>query len=135
MAYIVTFETASLDPSKEMPNPHNPIAGSSVLSWLIEKCLKHPIHCTSPEAEDWGWYIDVTDGDARYLVGGVCFSSPKDDPSESHEWLVQIDKKRSLLDILLGRNKLNAADVMVARIRDAIRAEPDFEKVEGQLER
>lgn len=135
MAYVMTFETTSLDPAKEMPNPYNPIAGSSILSWLIENCLRHPIECTRPEAEDWGWYVDVTDGDARYLVGAACFWSPEDDPSQSHEWLLQIHKKRSLLDKLLGRNKLNAIDALVARIRDAIHAEPSFEKVEGQLER
>lgn len=130
MAYLVTFESASLDPSTESENPINPIRGSTVLDWLSEHCFVAPIECTKPAPEDWGWYVYVTDGDDTYMVGGVCFENPEDHPSNSHEWLIQIHKNRSLLDKLLGRNKLSPADSVVVKIREAIFHEPSFEKVE-----
>ncbi|MDJ0918990.1 MAG: hypothetical protein QNJ05_14610 [Woeseiaceae bacterium] len=130
MAYLVTFETASLDPSGESENPHNPIRGSTVLDWLSAHCFAEPLEWTTPEPEDWGWYIDVVDGADTFLVGGVCFENPEDEPSDSHEWLIQIHKKRSMVDKLLGRNRLSPSDPIVVKIREAIINEPSFEKVE-----
>ncbi|MDJ0760698.1 MAG: hypothetical protein QNJ19_14980 [Woeseiaceae bacterium] len=130
MAYLLTFETALLDPSGESENPHNPIRGSTVLDWLRHNCFSEPLRWTEPEPEDWGWYIDVVDGEDSFLVGGVCFENPEDEPSDSHEWLIQIHKQRSIIDKLLGRNRLSPADPVVALIRDAIMNEPGFAKVE-----
>ena len=69
MAHIISFTTDRFNVSSEKPNPINPIAGQSVLLWLRDELLTAQYRVTEPDAEDWGWYIDVECAAASYLVG------------------------------------------------------------------
>jgi len=126
MAHIVSFHSGKFDVSAETPNPINPIAGQSVLAWLRAELAKAHYTATEPDAEDWGWYIDVTGNDNSYLVGA---SADADGSTADVEWVVQIHKHRSFRDKVFGRNKMAANDPVVALIERIVRAEPQIFEV------
>lgn len=122
MAHLVTFRTAKFDPKAEPANPINHIAGHAVLSWLTASLRGTGYTCGEPDAEDWGWYVDVTGPGATYLLG----ASGEDDPSDhgTIEWTVQIHRQRAFADKLLGRNAHLADDALTALVEKIVRAEP-----------
>jgi hypothetical protein len=123
MAHVISFITSRFDIAAEKPNPINPIAGQSVLLWLKAELLRADYQVTEPDAEDWGWYMDVQDADAAYLVGASA------DAEAPLEWTVQVHKHRSMTDRLLGRNKMAADDRLSALIERLIRADGAMQQI------
>ena len=124
MAHLISFDTSKFDLAAEPPNPINPIAGVSVLRWLRE-ALGDGYAVSEPDAEDWGWYVDVTRAGAVYLVG----ASAEANEGGAH-WMIQVHRHRSLKDKLTGANKLAADDPLTERIASLLRADPAFRNVE-----
>ena len=120
MAHLFTFRTSRFDIRAEDPNPINPIPGQSVLLWLRAQLAGAQCAVTEPSAEDWGWYVDVELGGAHYLVGA---SADLPEPSREVEWMVQVEKHRSLRDKFLGQNKMAADDPLVALIERTLRTD------------
>ena len=120
MAHIISFKTSRFDVTKETPNPYNPIAGHSLLTWLRGELEKAQYPTTEPDAEDWGWYIDVRGNEASYLVGA---SADAENPTGDVEWTIQVHKHRSGKDKILGRNKMAADDPLAALIERIVRAD------------
>jgi hypothetical protein len=131
MAHVVTFRSSKFDTATETPNPINPIAGESVLRWLCEQLRNSSYQTTTPEAEDWGWYVDVSGAGASYLVGA---SADPDEPGASIEWTVQIDRHRSLKDKLTGANKMATDDPLSTLIDRIIRSDPAIADVERETD-
>ncbi len=123
MAHVISFITSRFDIAAEKPNPINPIAGQSVLLWLKAELLRADYQVTEPDTEDWGWYMDVQDADAAYLVGASA------DAEAPLEWTVQVHKHRSMTDRLLGRNKMAADDRLSALIERLIRADGAMQQI------
>ena len=126
MAHLFSFKTSLFDISREEPNDINPIAGQSVLFWLRDELVNAHYRVTEPATEDWGWYIDVDGDHGSYLVG----ASADADAAPPIEWMVQVDKLRSLKDKLLGKNRMEANDALSALIERLIRADSRLELVE-----
>jgi hypothetical protein len=123
MAHVITFRTARFNIAGERPNPINPIAGASVLQWLREKLSESRYETTEPDAEDWGWYIDVKGNGAAYLVGA---SGEAGDDSAGHvDWPIQVHKHRSLKEKITGANKLADDDRLSALIERLVRQDAD----------
>jgi hypothetical protein len=114
------------DISKEEPNSINPIAGQAVLNWIRGKLAGSGYTSTEPEAEDWGWYIDVSGNGSSYMVGA---SGEPERPPPDIDWTVQIHKSRSLKDKLTGGNKLTHEDPLAHLLEDIVRNEPSFQNV------
>jgi hypothetical protein len=129
MAHVITFRSSKFDTATETPNPVNPIAGQSMLRWLCEQLRSSPYQTTTPEAEDWGWYVDVSEEGASYLVGA---SADPDEPGASIDWTVQIEKHRSLRDKVTGGNKMAADDALSALVERIIRSDPAITDVERE---
>lgn len=127
MAHVVTFRSSKFDIATETPNPINPIAGESVLLWLREQLGNSPYRATTPEAEDWGWYVDVSGTEASYLVGA---SADAEEPGASVDWTIQIHKQRSFVDKLTGANKMAIEDPLSVLVERIIRADPNIADVE-----
>jgi hypothetical protein len=127
MAHVITFRTSKFDPTTETPNPINPIAGESVLTWLSGQLRKSGYQATSPAAEGWGWYVDVSGNPGAYLLGA---SADAQESAASVEWTIQIHKHRSVVDKLTGRNKMLVDDPLAARVEQILRADPDIKDVE-----
>ncbi len=127
MAHLITFRTSRFDPHAEPANPINPIAGHGVLVWLAESLRTAGYTSGEPDAEDWGWYVNVTGHDTTYLVGASGESEADDDGEV--DWSVQIHRQRSFSDKLLGRNAHEPDDALTAFIERMIRAEPSAAQV------
>ena len=124
MACVIRFLTDKFDVSKERPNPINPIPGESLLTWLRERARPR-VQLTEPDAEDWGWYSFVDWGGRQYLIG----ASASDDSASEREWILQIDKQRSMKEKLLGREAMGADDECAAFFRELLESEPAFKSV------
>jgi len=123
MARVIRFMTDKFDISKERPNPINPIPGESLLIWLREQAQSR-VPMTDPDAEDWGWYSYADWNGRQYLIG----ASASEDEGEL-EWILQIDKQRSMKEKLLGREAMAADDECAAYFQALIDAEPAFKSV------
>jgi len=132
MAHVISFRTVKFDVAAEAPNPINPIAGQSVLEWLRSELANAGYRSTAPDAEDWGWYIDVDAGGRSYLVGA---SGDTDATTAEIEWTLQVHKVRSFKDRLLGRNTMHPDDPVTALIERALRADPRIGHVSVERER
>ena len=126
MAILISFTTKKFDASKETPNPINPIAGQGLLSWLRKELVKASWQVAEPDAEDWGWYMMTQKSGASYLVGA---SGEISDGTPTTDWIVQIHKKRSLLEKLTGRNEQTDDDLLAGEIASIIRRDASFTKV------
>lgn len=126
MAWVMTFTSSRFDASEEAPNPINPIAGQAVLQWIRQQLAASPYTATEPAPEDWGWYMDVSAGSAMYLVGA---SGEPEEGVRDTTWTIQVDRHRTLMDKLKGRNKLTATDEWIVWLTQLVRSEPSFSAV------
>jgi hypothetical protein len=126
MAHLIAFRTDRFNISQEPSNPINPIAGHSVLNWLREELAKAAYQSTEPDTEDWGWYIEVEGESGAYLVGA---SADAEGTTSEVDWMVQVHKRRSLKEKLLGRNRMAADDPLFALIERLVRADKRMAQV------
>jgi hypothetical protein len=126
VAHLITFSTDRFDVSSETPNPINPIAGEGLLKWIRGKLAGTLYTATVPEAEDWGWYMDVEGGGSSYLVGA---SGEPEPPGANIDWTIQVHKHRSLRDRLTGKNKTASDDPLFVLLEGFVRGESDFRDV------
>ena len=116
------FRTARFDTARETPNPTNPIFGESLLTWLRERLAPtHPMPAPAPE--DWGWYSDLTWDGRTYLIGA---SSEGPEEDGLCEWVLQVEKRRSAMEKLTGRAKMDAADPCLRALHALLAAESDI---------
>ena len=121
---IIRFTTTLFDISKEEENPINPIYGQSLLLWIRDKLLHLDI--TMPNYEDWGWYSMINFENRTYMLGASCLAEDKN----KLEWILQIDKPRSLLEIILGKEKMTENDKCFLYFKKIIETESSFKNIE-----
>ncbi|MFT6908613.1 MAG: hypothetical protein ACJAS1_005316 [Oleiphilaceae bacterium] len=128
MHIAISFKTSKFDVSNENKNPINPIYGESLLKWLkLELSSTHEI--TEPDAEDWGWYSNITWKGREYMLGASTYYEEGDNPTSELEWIFQIDKQRSFKEKLLGKEKISCNDECVLFFKSKLEAEPDINSV------
>lgn len=121
MAGVITFKSRKFDVSAETPNPNNPIFGQSVLAWLAGALRSAGYQVAEPEPEDWGWYVDVRNGEVSYLLGA---SAELEEAGAPVEWTLQVDRHRSAMDRLRGRGKLTEDDALCVMLASLLKREP-----------
>ena len=131
MAHVIEFTTSRFDISKETPNPINPIAGQSVLSWLRQELIRAGYTVSEPATEDWGWYVGVEKDGASYLVGA---SADAENAAADVDWVIQVHKSRSLKDRMFGSNTMAVDDPLVALIEKVIRSDNTIQNVSSTRE-
>ena len=124
MTHVIRFRTDQFDVSKERPNPINPIPGESLLLWLRERA-RPDVAVSEPDAEDWGWYSSVEWKGRSYMLG----SSASEDDSGDREWILQIEKHRSVKEKLLGRAKMSKDDECARYFQRLLENEATFKGV------
>ena len=130
MGCDILFQTSRFNLSQVKPHFINDCCfGEDLAAWLREKLAAEGISAIEPGQEDWGWYIEATHGGQSYFIaiGGI----PSDgggDPNHG-EWRIGIEKHRTLMDKLRGRNAMNPDEPIVAVIRGIIEQEPAFADV------
>ena len=128
MHYVISFESKVFDLESEEENPINPIKGKSVGEWMAARLDKAGVLVTEVDAEDWGWYVYATYQGNDYLVGFIGLQSESAD--ESPEIIVQVDKKRSLIEWILRKNRMTEDDSFLDLVQSQIRSLPDVTNVE-----
>jgi hypothetical protein len=133
MACLITFRTSRFDVTKETPNESNAFAGQGVLKWLRDELAKHQYESTVPDMEDWGWYIDVKGSGASYMVGASAEVEYKDAEGETLaydatgndvlDWTLQIHKRRTFVENLLGKNKMATDDRLCADVERIVKSD------------
>lgn len=121
MARVIRFTTAKFDVSNERPNPINPIPGESLLWWLRE-VASPDVTVSEPDAEDWGWYSSVDWHGRSYLLG----SSASEEENGEREWILQIEKHRSIGEKLLGKEKMSEGDECASYFQKLLENEAAF---------
>jgi hypothetical protein len=124
MARVIRFTTSKFDVSKERPNPINPIPGESLLLWLRSQALPE-IAMSEPDAEDWGWYSSVEWKGRLYMIG----SSASEEEGDEREWILQIDKHRSVKEKLLGSEKMTQDDECAWYFQRLLEGEASFNAI------
>jgi len=125
MARVLRFYTSAFDVAKERPNPINPIPGESLLLWLMEHA-KGCVEVSAPDAEDGGWYSSAEWKGRKYLLGA---SASDEDEKGQREWVLQIDKHRSVTEKLMGRAAMRPDDECAHYFEELIKREPAFREV------
>ncbi len=121
MHLVIHFQSRLFDLAGEPENPINPIPGTSLLEWLRTHVPEN-LAMSAPEAEDWGWYSQVSWQGRTYMVGACAHESP----DGNHEWVLQIDKSRSVKERLLGQAKMSPDDPCFSYFHSLITQEPTF---------
>ena len=129
MHYIITFKTAKFDVSKEKENPINPIYGYSLLDWLRKKVIGK-VQITEPDAEDWGWYSYLSWNGRDYLIGASVHYEKGEDPNSELEWVFQVDNQRSLIERIMGKEKMSKDDPCLLFFKSIFEVDPDFKEIE-----
>jgi hypothetical protein len=118
---VIHFQSRIFDLRSEPENPINPIHGSSLLDWLRPRIP----NMSDPSPEDWGWYSHLTLEGRSYLIGSCAHESP----DGNHEWVLQIDKSRSLKEKLFGQAKMATTDPCFVLICGLIQQESGFTSI------
>jgi len=129
MNQAIHFKTSLFDVTKERENPINPIFGLSLLDWLRNE-FADELSITDPEAEDWGWYSEIEFKDNFYLIGSCVLIEEDEALAGDIEWVSQIEKKRSIKEKLLGRNKMLPSDPCLTYFKELFEKQPEFKEVQ-----
>jgi hypothetical protein len=121
---VIRFRSRLFDITKEPENPYNPIRGTSILQWLRVR-LPDGVSASEVEPEDWGWYFDANWAGRTYMVGAFA----DEVPGGEAEWAIQFEKSRTLMEKLLGRERLRKGDPVVEFVLALLRGEPTFTEV------
>ena len=122
---VIRFTTTIFNVEDERPNPINPIGGESLLRWLREQA-RSQFELTEPEAEDWGWYSSTSFHERGYVLGA---SASDEDENGEREWVLQIVKRRSFGEKVLGRGRMTDDDECLLFFKGLLEREGGFKGV------
>lgn len=127
----ILFESSRFNLSAVQPHFINPCCfGEDLAQWLADKLPKHGIKTTrTPYQEDWGWEFWAGDTESSYYIGiGGNSAEDSADPNRG-AWRVMITKRRSILEKLTGKNKLEQREPIIRTIWTILEAEPEFSNI------
>jgi hypothetical protein len=125
VARVIRFRTSALDVTKEQPNPINPIRDESLLLWLTNTS-RGSVELSAPGTEDWGWYSYADWKGRRYLLGASACDEEQDG---QREWVLQIDKQRSVKEKLLDQARMGCDDECAEYFLCLLKREANFQNV------
>lgn len=128
MAYVISFNSNIFDLDNEKENSINPIKGISVGEWLNPILEGKGISVTDIDEEDWGWYSIATFNSEKYLIGYTAI--PNQISDKDAEIIIQVNKERSLIEKVFGKNKLSENDSVINVISGIIKNTAEFKDVE-----
>lgn len=95
--------------------------GDDAAAWLRGRLADSNIEATEPGQEDWGWYIYVFHHGNRYFIGITGYAQDET-ASNCGEWRLMIGKRRSLREMITGKNRMLQNEPIIGiltRILDA----------------
>lgn len=76
-------------PEDAQVNPN--VLGFELAHWLSRELAARGTVTSYPNSEDWGWFLDFTDGGVEYMI--CCMGSLEDD---GFEWRVYVTQPKRL---------------------------------------
>ncbi len=131
MNYVISFYSDTFDLRNEKENTINPIKGISVGKWLNPILESKGVTCTNIEEEDWGWYSYASLEGQKYLVGYIAI--PASSKGNNAEILIQVHKERTLIEKLLGKNKLTSNDPLINKVSGIIKNNSEFKDIKEEI--
>jgi hypothetical protein len=123
------FNSSKFNLSVEKDNFINPCCfGEDIANWLKERLITRNIKVTEPDQEDWGWYIELENNGDSYFIG-IGGYPEEGDHSDYGEWRIMVEKKRSFLHKLTGKNKTTGNEGIFSIIREILESETSFKDV------
>jgi hypothetical protein len=126
----IVFETARFNLSEPKPHFINPgCFGEDVVHWLGGRLEAHGVRTIRIYQEDWGWEMEARLGEISYFVGA---GGVRDQGAESPnygQWRIFVQKRRSILDRALGKNRMSKTDPLLWMIESALHEEADIRNV------
>ena len=98
--------------------------GESLLLWLKDK-VKDEVEISEPDAEDWGWYSYLKWKGRKYML---CSSASEEDNGQ-YEWVLEVNKKRSVKEILLRKEKMQKNDECLQFLQSLLEKEEAFNRI------
>lgn len=130
MRVDILFETNRFNLSKVKSHFINDCCfGEDLAHWLSQKLKLKNINATDIFQEDWGWGFYVVIENQTYFIGIGGVSDGADNDSNQGEWRVMIEKKRSFVEKILGKNKLTDNENIVTLIKNILNGENDFKNI------
>lgn len=116
MSQQILFETSRFIASE----PNDP-SGEALLRWLSEELAAHGAVTSSIRRKNSDWELDATHGVSKYMV----IASKQNGDS----WKIMVDKRRTMSDQLLGKNKLVPTDPFVWLVENALQNDAAIKNV------
>ena len=132
-AHFIFATAAFKDGEASLARNVNRITGHELALWLSAELRMRGHAVSDPWAEDHGWDFDVTAGNSSYLCVCAIMFGDEGQAEQAGEGNVSIDKKRSMMDRLRGRNLLSSDDEVVAACRTVLQSCPDVAKLEIEV--
>ena len=127
MKKVISFLSSKFNVTQEPKNGINASYGYSLLEWLLGN-VSSSLKMTQPVAEDWGWYSMVEWKGRNYLIGATALIEEAESSGEV-EWIIQINKSRSIKEKILGREKMKDDDPCFHYFKALIESEAEFIEV------
>ena len=127
----IVFETSRFNLSEVGEHFINPCCfGEDLAEWLRAKLCERGVSADQPGQEDWGWYTGTTVGGQRYFIGIGGNPTENGAPKNHGEWRIFVEKRRSLWQLISGKNKITPEDEIISLLLNILAQEPDFEQIQ-----
>ena len=128
-ALDILFRSGSFNLSKVGEHFINPCCfGEDLATWLQPRLTIKGIETAKPYQEDWGWELPVKCGQSSYYL---CMSGNADDEgSDQGEWRIIVQKRRSILERLIGTGEIADPDPLIGIIEQILSEEPIISNVQ-----
>jgi hypothetical protein len=127
-ALDILFRSGRFNLSKVGEHFINPCCfGEDLAAWLQPKLSAKNIETAKPYQEDWGWELPAKCGPRSYYL---CISGNADGPgNDEGEWRIIVEKRRSILERLIGKGKIAGDDPLVGIVEEILSEEPSIQNV------
>jgi hypothetical protein len=130
MIIHILFDTNKFNLSEVKPDFINDCCfGEDFANWLGQELNLINIITTEPFQEDWGWAFYIKYKRHNYFIGVGGNADDLNKESNLGEWRVMVEKKRSIIEKILGKNKLNKDDDIINFIHTIIMKQNDFHNI------
>ncbi len=129
-ALDILFRTSRFNLSKVGAHFINPCCfGEDLAAWLRAKLTELRIETRQAYQEDWGWELPAKLPSGSYFLCMSGNSEESGTDKDEGEWRIIVEKKRSLGQLLTGKNRIASDDEMVRTVEDILKKEPGIRGV------
>ncbi len=100
--------------------------GDDLASWLRLKLIEDGIQVEEPYQEDWGWEMRAKYPKGSYYLGVTGFRAESAPEPNAGEWRIMVSKRRSVWQMLSGRNQMGFDEGILGVIERVLVVEPGF---------